>query len=268
MCLVVLSFEVDPRFRLAMASNRDEFFARATASAAYWPEEPRILGGRDLEHGGTWQGITRDGRFAVLTNYRDLPSIRPDAPSRGQLVSDYLRGSGTAEAYAREIESRKERYNDFNLLVGRLAADPARSELWYVGTRAGAARQLPPGTYGLSNHVLDTPWPKLSRAKQAFQEVLAAAAERAEPRIVESMFEFLSWPERAADHELPSTGVPLELERALSPLFVRTPDYGTRCSTVVLADRMSQFTLVERPFSADGRRGADIVFTGFFGLTG
>ncbi|MCM2324432.1 MAG: NRDE family protein, partial [Oligoflexia bacterium] len=229
--------------------------------AAFWPEKPWILGGRDLEHGGTWQGLTRDGRFAVLTNFRDLSSLRTGTPSRGRLVSDFLEGRDSPELYARLLEKRLGEYNSYNLLFGRIAREPERSELWYLGSREGAARRLPPGIYGLSNHLLDTPWPKLSRAKAAFHGVLSEAVPELEKaELVRKMFKFLAWPEQALDHELPNTGVPLELERALSSLFIVTPGYGTRCSTVVLLDRVGEATFVERPFAEEGARGRDVAF--------
>ncbi|HLO69133.1 MAG TPA: NRDE family protein [Holophaga sp.] len=231
MCLILVAWRAHPEYPLAVAANRDEFFARPTAAAAPWAEDPRVLGGRDLEAGGTWLGIREGGRFAAVTNVRE-PGVPKGPRSRGELAGAFLLGGGGAGAYARAIQGGS--YSGFNLLLsdGR--------ELWYASNRAGAPRHLEPGIYGVSNHLLDTPWPKLTRAKEAFAQALPGLPER------EPLFRLLADREIVPDPLLPATGVSLEWERLLSAVFVASPGYGTRASTAVLARRDGTVLLEER----------------------
>jgi len=207
-----------------VAANRDEFHARPTARAAWWPDHPEILAGRDLQAGGTWLGITRTGRFAALTNYRDPEQRRMDAPSRGALVTAMLEsGASVAEglAYLREVGAH---YNGFNLIF----SDGER--LGIYESVLGSGRALGPGIYGLSHHLLDTPWPKVQNAKTRLEAALLGLADTA------PLLDLLRDDRPASDAELPRTGVSLEWERLLSSAFVRAPDYGTRCSTIIRID--------------------------------
>jgi len=238
MCLILFAWRVHEKFPLILAANRDEFTERPSAPAAFWDDAPDILAGRDLKRGGTWFGITRTGRLAAVTNYRDPASLKQDAPSRGELVSDYLRGREKPEIYLRRIEPSATRYNGFSLLVGDF------SELVYFSNR-GEARRLTPGIHGMSNHLLDTPWPKVERGKQALGELLV---KRKDPS-PEALLELLASRSRPPDESLPDTGVGLEWERVLSPFFIESPAYGTRCSTVLLVDREGMVTFVERVFN-------------------
>ncbi len=221
-------------------ANRDEFYGRPTAPAAFWEDAPGLLAGRDLREGGTWLGITRRGRLAALTNYRDPATLKDGAPSRGKLVSDFLRGRRSPEAYLRRLSPRAAQYNGFSLLVGN------PDELYYVSNR-GAQIRLSPGLHGISNHLLDTPWPKVERGKQAFGDLL----EREKTPSLEMMFALLADRSRPPDERLPATGVGLEWERVLSPLFIESPDYGTRSSTVLVMDRRGRVTFVERVFNGN-----------------
>ncbi|HEV2131169.1 MAG TPA: NRDE family protein [Longimicrobiaceae bacterium] len=250
MCLILLAHRIHPEYPLVFAANRDEFYARPTAPAGYWDDAPEVLAGRDLQAGGTWMGITPGGRWAAVTNYRDLASERPGARSRGELVSQFLRSRDTPEAYLRQIADRAAEYNGFNLLV----AD--REQLWYFSNRGGEPRELGPGVYGLSNHLLDTPWPKVVRGKQALSALLEDGAAPAP----EPLFEILADADPAPEAELPETGVGREWERALSSLFIATPTYGTRASTVLLIDHSGRATFVERTFSAGSPAPAEISF--------
>lgn len=235
MCLILLGHEAHPRYRLVVAANRDEFYARPTAPAAWWDDAPGVLAGRDLRGGGTWMGVSRDGRWAAVTNYRDPGAERAAAPSRGDLVSDFLRGDDPPDAYLARLAPRAGEYNGFNLLVG----EPG-TVLW-LSNRAPAPRALEPGVHGVSNHLLDTPWPKVERGKRALGDLLR------EPRLdAEPMLELLLDRTVAADHDLPDTGVGLPLERALSTMFIATPEYGTRSSTALLVDRDGGVLLAER----------------------
>lgn len=245
MCLILFAYDAHPEYRLVLAANRDEFHARPTAPAAPWEDAPWVVAGRDLRGGGTWLGVTRRGRWAALTNYRDAREHAPDAPSRGHLVADYLLGEEPPAAYLAAVHSGAEAYNGFNLLVG-----DRESVHWYSNRAAGGGRPLAPGVYGLSNHLLDTPWPKVTRGKEALSRILSGAG-RAEP---DALLELLLDGTYAADHELPDTGVGIERERMLSSLFIASPEYGTRSSTALLIDREERILLVERTY-VPGRAG-------------
>lgn len=232
MCLIVFDWRPDaadgPLFTLA--ANRDEFFRRTAEPMHWWSEAPGLLAGRDLVGGGTWLGMTRDGRFAALTNYRAPHEMRADAPTRGTLVSNWLLGEPSAErtplAYLQRVAQDGEIYNGFNLLVG----DWSRRELaWYCNRSATAPALLAAGTHGISNAVLDTPWPKLARKRAELSALLANDALAPLERLIELMRD----PRLARDGELPSTGIPLERERALSAAFIESPDYGTRGTTAL-----------------------------------
>jgi uncharacterized protein with NRDE domain len=208
-----------------VAANRDEFHARPTARAEWWPDHPEILAGRDLEAGGTWLGVTRTGRFAALTNYRDPEQRRrPEAPSRGALVTSILEsGASVAEGltYLRGVGAN---YNGFNLVFSD------GEHLGIYESVLGSGRELGPGIYGLSNHLLDTPWPKVQNAKTRLEAALLGLTDTA------PLLELLRDDRPASDAELPRTGVSLEWERLLSSAFVRAADYGTRCSTIIRID--------------------------------
>ncbi|TXG79154.1 MAG: NRDE family protein, partial [Rhodocyclaceae bacterium] len=210
------------------------------ASAWFWADAPDVFGGRDLEAGGTWLGITRKGRFAALTNYRDPQRQVAGKRSRGELVAGFLRGTRSPADYAACVAQCADDYNGFNLLISD------SSELRYLSNVDGASRALGPGIYGLSNHLLDTPWPKVARARTALSDRLDAIPETA------PLFSMLRDEAIAADEHLPRTGVSLEWERLLSAAFVRSPDYGTRNSTVVTfgADGFADFE--ERTFGPGG----------------
>jgi len=227
MCLILLAWQSHPNHPLVLAANRDEFFARPTATADFWGDTPDLLAGRDLSAGGTWMGITRQGRFAALTNYREPEKNRPGAPSRGQLVSQFLAGSMTAAGYLDELSHRSDAYNGFNLLCGHLA-----EELWHFSNRieGGTPHRLAAGIYGLSNHLLDTPWPKVAQGKSNLANALAALP------MDRPLYELLRDAKVHDDNQLPRTGLSLEWERILSAAFVSTPDYGTRSSTLLCLD--------------------------------
>ena len=244
MCLILFAWKMHQNFPLVLAANRDEFYERPSAPAAFWEDAPDLLAGRDLREGGTWLGITRNGRLAAITNYRDPASLKIGAPSRGRLVSDYLRGREIPEVYLRRIAPDADRFNGFNLLVG----DP--DELFCFSNR-GTRERLQPGIYGLSNHLLDTTWPKVAQGKR----VLKALLQGGKGVPSEALFSLLADRTRPPDDRLPDTGVGLEWEKILSPRFITSPVYGTRSSTVLLIDRKGGVTFVERVFngSADPR---------------
>lgn len=241
MCLILLSFGMHPRYPFVFAANRDEFYARPSAPASFWDEAPHVLAGRDLQEGGTWMGITRKGRFAAITNYRDPSSQREGAPSRGWLVRDFLLGNDDAEAYLTRLSERANLYNGFSLLLG----DTKR--LFYFSNRGNMMRKLEPGMYGLSNRLLDTPWPKVVRGKQALESQLFKAGDFT----VEDVLEILVDRWKPDDDQLPDTGVGLAWERILSPIFIESPVYGTRSSTVLVKEQNGHVLFVERVFDGN-----------------
>ena len=240
MCLFFCAFELHPEYRLIIAANRDEFYERPSQPAGFWPEAPHLLAGRDLQGGGTWFGITRSGRIAAITNYRDPKSHRNDAPSRGILLTDYLLGRDDPADYLEQVRRKAAAYNGFNLIVG------SPRKLFYFSNRKGGGIELTPGLYGLSNHLLDTPWPKVSRGKEAFADLLKRGVDPAPG----DLFSILSDRSIVEDRLLPHTGIGLEWERILSARFIASPVYGTRSSTLLYVDREDRVTFIERNFNS------------------
>lgn len=241
MCLILFAYEAHPDYRLILAANRDEFYERPTEPAAFWEDDSGVLAGRDLRCGGTWLGMTRAGRFAAVTNYRGPDEQRPDAPSRGALVASFLRAHEAPDAFLARLAPKADRYNGFNLLAGDA------QHLYYFSNRAAAVRRLSAGVYGLSNDLLDTPWPKVEAGKAALRRVLEG------PVTTEALLALLADPAPAPDERLPDTGVGLEWERVLSPRFIATPAYGTRSSTVLLIGYDGRVTFVERTAETPGQ---------------
>jgi uncharacterized protein with NRDE domain len=252
MCLLVLAWDVHPRYRLVVAANRDEFHERPTAPMARWPAPDDIIAGRDLRAGGTWLAMDRTRRFGVITNFRELQRPSPNAPSRGNLIPNFLRGKASAEKYLEGLNPVAPEYSGFNLLL----AD--NDSLWYASNRAEPfARPLQPGIYGLSNERLDTPWPKLLRVRKRFDPWLTQAKEGSK----EDLFAILGDTTQAGvDENLPKTGLSPEWEQLLSSPFVRNADYGTRCSTVVLLERSGAVSLTERRFDTNGVATGEVEF--------
>lgn len=243
MCLILVAWRVHPDYPLVVAANRDEFFARPTAAAAFWKDAPQVLAGRDLEAGGTWMGVTRSGRFAALTNYRDPAQNLSGAPSRGKLVADFLTGNETPQAYLERIDAYGSRCNGYNLLVSDGAT------LWWSSNMGGEPRQLAPGVYGVSNHLLDTPWPKVGAGKTAMAQALDGLPTD------EALFRLLQDDGIHPDEHLPQTGVPLDWERLLSSAFVKSPGYGTRGSTVLCVGQDGWTSFDEQAWLPGAQRG-------------
>lgn len=245
MCLALISYRQHRGYRLIVAANRDEFYDRPTQPASYWGGEPLILGGKDLKAGGTWFGITKKGRFALLTNYREPGSYMPDAPSRGNLVRDFLQGSQDPLGFLNGLQADARKYNGFSLITGDF------DRLCCFSNRKGGPGELAPGIYGLSNHLLDTPWPKVESGKK----MLRSIADR-ESFSSEDILSVLGDRGRPPDERLPDTGVGLEWERTLSAIFIESPVYGTRSSTVVSVEDSGEVTFVEKTFNSSGPCGA------------
>jgi uncharacterized protein with NRDE domain len=255
MCLILLAIDQHPDYPWLIAANRDEFRERPTAPLGWWRDHPQVLAGRDLAAGGTWMGLTRKGRFAAVTNYRETRSVFPRGPSRGALVSDFLTGEMPPEAYLKVIATQGQRYNGFNLVLGDTC-----SGLFYYGNRGIAAgsrshdapNRLTPGIYGLSNHRLDTPWPKVERGKRRVADCLATQGRAQEEGLTEALFDVLADRSQPDDADLPDTGVGLTWERILAPLFINNPHYGTRSCSVVRLDHRDHLTIVERTIPQPG----------------
>ncbi|MNX53204.1 hypothetical protein D3C86_838950 [compost metagenome] len=242
MCLAVLALHALPGIPVLIAANRDEFHARPTHPAAQWADAPGLYAGRDGLAGGTWMGVTAQGRFALVTNFREPGRYLAPAPSRGALVEDYLRGNDSPQAYLARTHESDQAYNGFNLIVGDTR------QAWYLSNRDGPPRSLAPGIYALSNHLLDTPWPKLARTKTAFTEVLGRTPQPDLP----ALFEALADRQTATDEDMPATGLPPDREKLLSSPFIVSPDYGTRSSSVLVLREGGAGQLDERRFAPDG----------------
>lgn len=239
MCLILFAANSHPDYRLALAANRDEFYSRPAAPAAFWDDAPQLLAGRDLQAGGAWLGITTSGRFAAITNYREPGLFRQEAPSRGELVSGFLLGDMSPADYLSRLKTEGSLYNGFSLIFGD------SDQLLYFSNRGNLPPAIPSGIHGLSNHLLDTPWPKVSRGREALNEILKSPA----PPDPEALLTLLADRAVPADNLLPDTGVGIEWERLLSTLFIKTADYGTRSSTILLIDRENRVTFLERNFN-------------------
>jgi uncharacterized protein with NRDE domain len=247
MCLIVFAWRAHPDYPLIVAGNRDEFYARRTRPAAWWGHSVSLLAGQDEEAGGTWLGITRRGRFATLTNVRAPSERNPHAPSRGALVLAALQASERGDRWITNHLPRTAGFNGFNLLVGNVLADSeGGGSLAYFSNRLDAPpRVLEPGVYGLSNAFLDTPWPKVTRAVGRFACSIANRVR------LDQLLKLMSDRQPAKDSDLPSTGVPLDWERALSAIEIRANGYGTRASTVLTVRADGLTTYFERSFESE-----------------
>lgn len=241
MCLIAFAWRAHPRYPLILAANRDEFHHRPTVAAGFWPDAPQLLAGRDQQQGGSWCGITRQGRIAAVTNYRDPSLPELGKRSRGHLVRDYLLGSDDAMRHAQKVESHKPQFSDFNLLLGD------RESLFYVGSRSPGPTRLTPGIHGLSNGRLDMAWPKVRHACAGLEKLMQQS-----DIAIDELFAVLGSRRIAADAELPDTGIGLQMERFLSAPFIVSDGYGTRASTLILMGAEDEARFVERRFDVTG----------------
>jgi uncharacterized protein with NRDE domain len=242
MCVILFAAGAHPRYPLIVAANRDEAYARPAAPAAFWSDSPHVYAGRDLEQRGTWLGLSVDGRFAAITNYRQ-GSAGVEAPrSRGELTRAYLEGGGDAQEYLERVARRYDQYRGFSMILGR------PEQLYFCSNRAERIEAIAPGVHGLSNRLLDEPWPKVRRGIQAIEGLLGAD----QSTLTRELFDLLADTSTAPDHLLPSTGIALERERDLSAVFIPGATYGTRASTVVLVNAEGEVLYVERSFGPGG----------------
>ncbi len=234
MCIIVLAYNYHPDYKLIFAANRDEFYERPSLPAYFRKDEP-ILAGKDLKDGGTWCGINKNGRIAAITNYRNLKSIKKDAVSRGKIVTDFLLGYSSPELYSKGLKDSAKQFNGYSFIYGN------QEDLFFFSNQSKDIIKLEPGIHGLSNHLLNTPWFNVKRAK----ELLKNAVDKGNNFINDS-FELLSDKTLSPDDELPETGLKKVIEKSISSIFVETKDYGTRASTVILIDKNDNVTFVEK----------------------
>ncbi len=243
MCLILFAWQTHPRYPLVVAANRDEFHDRPTTAAGFWEETPSILAGRDLRAGGTWLGVNRTGRFAAISNYREpLFKTSQLEYSRGHLVRDFLLGNSAPKPHAERLQAQGARYHGFNLLLGD------REEFFYVSNRNEKPISVAPGSHGLSNHLLDTDWPKVHDGRTRLDAVLKD--EHIDP---EALLELLADKSTTSRTRLSTEELQSEPERTTKLIFIDSPVYGTRSSTVLLLDRDGEMTFVERQFDASGK---------------
>ncbi len=240
MCLILFAYNMHPSYRLILAANRDEFYDRPSMPADFWKSHPQVLAGVDLKEKGTWLGVAKEGKFAAVTNYRDPASWKAEAPSRGKLVSRYLTGWADPEKYLKNISKKADTYNGFNVLLGDA------NDLFVYSNR-GELQKLSAGIYGLSNHLLDTPWPKVKTGKKRLKAALTKRGDALE----EALFALLADRHIPPDSQLPDTGVNLEWERILSPMFITSPVYGTRSSTILLIGNNGRIKFVEKVYNGE-----------------
>lgn len=238
MCLILISYDMHPEYRLILAANRDEYYNRPTRPLGFWNTNPDILAGKDLRGKGTWLGVTKSGRLSAITNYRDPLSLKDNAPSRGKLLTDFLKGTTTPKENMEHIKRVGHKYNGFNLIAGDI------SDLYYYSNMEQLVKKIEPGLYGVSNHLLDTPWPKVEKAKALFENIVTVNSN-IDP---EALFIVLEDNTVPADDQLPDTGVGINWERRLSSIFIKSKTYGTRSSSIILYDRKGHITFIERTF--------------------
>jgi uncharacterized protein with NRDE domain len=243
MCLIFFAINHHPEYDLILTANRDEFYARPTAPAHFWKDYPDILAGQDLQDPdiscpGTWLGIKKSGRMAMLTNYRDLRKIKSNVSSRGKLVSDFLSGQTEAFQYLEGLEEKVNQFNGFNLLVGD------STQLYYLSSEQRGIKILNSGIFGISNHLLDSPWPKVVNGKRKFTNILSSGKSIHPNDLIEMMYDSIQAPE----DQLPDTGMGITREKMLSPAFIKTEDYGTRCTTVILINKNGEVSFTEKSY--------------------
>jgi uncharacterized protein with NRDE domain len=245
MCLIVIGYNYHPDYKLIFAANRDEFYQRPSSPADFWKDESSLLAGKDLKEGGTWCGITKNGRFAAITNYRNIKSKKKDALSRGKIVTDFLLGTSSPEFYFKGLKDSADLYNGYGLIFG------VTSGLYFFSNKAKGLIKTEAGIHGLSNHLLNTPWFKVTRGKDLFKKAIDI-----KNNFVDDLFLILSDKTPSPENELPDTGLTKEVERNISSIFVETPDYGTRSSTVILIDKKDNVTFIEKSLDTETKKWA------------
>lgn len=241
MCTMVFAYKTHPEYDFIYIGNRDEFKNRPSIGAHFWETDPRVIAGMDLEKGGTWAGMTIEGKMAFLTNFRE-PHLKKDGLySRGFLTRDFLLGDMSPTAYLKSIKTNHNAYDPFNLVLGSLDA------LWFYSNMNNRTSKIVPGIHGLSNAFLNTPWYKVVKAKERLSELIY------KDFIIEELFSILDDREIPPDSLLPDTGVPKDLERTLSTIHIDTPTYGTLFKTAILIRKDGLVTYYEKKLESTGR---------------
>lgn len=243
MCLVLFAYNVSEKYPIVLAANRDEFYSRPTAPMAFWETHPDLLAGKDLERGGTWFGVTRSGRFAALTNFRNPSGMKPSVSSRGEIITEFLTTATSGQRFAAHLEKTAGRYNGYNLLFGDM------NGIYWFSNVTREFRCVESGIHGLSNRYLDTPWPKVVSGRKALESSLG------DEQLHDTLLSVLEDRVQPGDQLLPNTGVGLEWERILSPLFIESETYGTRSSTVMTIDSSNLVQVTERTFDQGCQNG-------------
>lgn len=252
MCLIVFSYKQYNEYPFVLAANRDESYTRPTETAHVWKTSPKIFAGKDLKAGGTWLGISENGRFAALTNHRQMDDIKEDTISRGIIVKDFLLSEGNPREYLVELQRNGHKFNGFNLIAGTF------EELFYMSNKKEGIFKVQPGNHALSNAFLNTPWPKTERSSQALEKVL----NKGEPD-EEKLFSLLLNDQRYSIEKLPDTGLPKEIEKAVSSVFIETENYGTRSSTLVIVDQNNRIKFIEKTYVPGSKKIDHTVRTTF-----
>ena len=241
MCLIVFSFKHHTKYPVILAGNRDEFYGREAQQAHFWDTEPSLLAGKDLRAGGTWLGVSQNGEFGAITNHRDLNNPVNGERSRGYIIPVFLTNNGLPEEKIKRIESNFSKYSGYNLLAGNT------DQLFYLTNVKRQTKTVSPGVHGISNAFLDTPWPKVEAAKSAFEDAI-------KPALIdrEAIFKLLQDSDPFPQETLPDTGLSPEMEKAVSPIFIKTDDYGTRCSTLLTIDYNGRVQFTEKTYHFNG----------------
>ena len=251
MCLILFSYNNHPQYKLILASNRDEFYERPTKQLHKWGKSGNIIAGQDKMNNGTWLGVTADRKISAITNYRDLSNIKDNAPSRGLLVSNFLENNESPTNYLKKISHSASDYNGYNLLVGD------KYGMYYFSNIENKIEKIEPGIHGLSNRFFNTPWPKVENGKKEFERIIGQEKEIP----IDEIFKLLNDSAKPPDNELPDTGVGMEWERVLAPIFIKTEVYGTRASSIITIDNNDQITFIEKSYlkTASGKFETRIV---------
>ncbi len=252
MCLIAFAYNISKEYPLILIANRDEFYDRPAQKAHYWEEEgeTKILAGKDLKGGGTWFGVSENRKWGAVTNYRDIANIKEDAPTRGDLIPNFLKSPDSAKEYLHKLQNVAAKYNGFNLLLGD------ENGIYHYSNNSNVISKIQPGIHGLSNALLNTPWPKLTIAKNELKDKIES-----NNLDQEALFAILKNQKKADVHQLPKTGLTEELEMAVSSIFIDTQNYGTRCSTLFFISQNGNMKLVERTFDSKNTSNVkDVMF--------
>ena len=243
MCFLLLAINKSSNYPIILAANRDEYYQRNTSTLKFWDDKPHILGGRDLEQGGTWMAVSKSGKFAAITNFREAKCTQIPQRSRGLLITDYLGTDITTKQFTKQLEKQADQYDGFNLIFGEMT-----NTLFYYSNRNDQRSQpLESGIYALSNHLLNTPWPKAIQGKSNFENIISFSSESMQT----SLFQLLNNSQKAKQDQIPDTGIDKNFEHLLSSIYIESETYGTRCSSVLMLDVKNNLSFTELTHKAN-----------------